>query len=88
MSAEAVIVLAGPLLALSAKGRTAFSAKSSSPVTPLDLDANFFLAMGLLAGAISLATAPAATLAIVDEKRGLGPVRARWEVCAAEARQL
>jgi len=43
-------------------------------LTPLDLDAKSFLAMGLLAGAISLATAPAATLAIVDEKRSKGPL--------------
>ena len=37
-------------------------------------DFNTFLAMGFLAGAISLATAPAATLAIVEESHANGPV--------------
>lgn len=37
-------------------------------------DFDFFLTMGILIGAMSLATAPAATIAIIEETRSHGPV--------------
>ena len=67
-----VVTLEGTLACLFVLLLVAFIAPLA--VTSSSLDFNEYLSMGIIIGAISLATAPAVTLAIIEETKSRGPL--------------